>query len=128
MKNWKRIALLLLALLLLTGCASPERRISGSEYSEGSIRRAMSVVEKQFRRNFEGCTLLSVTYDEAATGEKAAREAERWGKDTIILLTDFTVANSGGASGLTPGMTYRHYEWTLVRTFFGWKLKDWGYA
>lgn len=134
MKYWKRIALLLLALLLLTGCGGGDTKNHGRQirdsasYSEREIEGAMNVVEKHFQKHFQGCTLLTIVYNEAATGEKAAREAERWGKDTIILLTDFTVADSGGASGLTPGMTYRNYEWTLVRTFFGWKLRDSGYA
>ena len=88
----------------------------------------MAVVEKYFNRHFEGCTLLTIVYDESITGEKADRESEKYETDVIILLTDFTVDDSGGAPGLTPGMTYRNYEWTLVKTLFGWKLKDWGYA
>ena len=129
MKYWKQIAVFMLTMLLLTGCGSPDRIIKETERcSYHSVRRAMTVVEKQFKRNFDGCTLLAIVYDEEATGEKADRESERYGKDTIILMTDFTVADTGAASGLTPGMTYRNYEWTLVRTLFGWKLKDWGYA
>ncbi|MBR2047981.1 MAG: hypothetical protein IJ960_05215 [Oscillospiraceae bacterium] len=134
MKSCKMITALLLALVLLTGCGGGDTSAHGRQirpsvrYSEQTIADAMDVVESHFKQHFDGCQLLTIVYDEEATGEKASREAERNGKDTIILLTDFTVDDSGAASGLTPGMTYRNYEWTLVKTLFGWELKDWGYA
>lgn len=134
MKHWKRLLALTLSLLLLTGCGGGDVRSAGRQirpserYSEAVIADAMDVVEDHFKKNFDGCTLHTIVYDEEATGEKAAREEEKYGKDTIILRTDFWVDEQGGPAALNPGQTYRNYEWTLTRTMFGWKLQDQGYA
>ena len=129
----KYIVLFLAMVLLLTACSGGDvsetgRRIGTCEhYGEGEIADAMDVVEKHFKKNFDGCKLINLEYDEEKTADKAAREAERCGQETIILLSSFRVEDAGDGS-LNPGQTYTDYEWTLVKTFFGWELKDSGYA
>ncbi len=129
----KRHLILVLALvLLLTACggdvSETGRHIGTCDlYSEGEITDAMDVVEAHFKKNFDGCKLISLEYDEAKTADKAARETELDGQETIILLSSFHVEDAGDGS-LIPDHTYTNYEWTLVKTFFGWKLKDSGYA
>lgn len=125
--------LLLALVLLLTACGGGDvsetgRRIGTCElYSKAEIANAMDVVEAHFKKSFDGCKLIGLEYDEEKTNHKAAGETERNGQETIILLSSFRVENAGDGS-LNPGQTYVDYEWSLVKTFFGWKLKDWGYG
>ena len=125
--------LLLVLVLLLTACGGGDvsetgRQIRESErYSESEIAAAMDVVEKHFQKNFDGCKLHNIVYDEDATARKTELAMEQYGENTIILLTDFYVEDAGDGS-LNPGQTYTSYEWTMVKTFFGWELKDSGYA
>ena len=130
----KRCMILLLALVvLLSACGGGDvgetgRRIGTCErFSKAEIAAAMDVVEKHFQKNFDGCRLHNIVYDEDAAVRKTELAMERYGENTIILLTDFCVEDAGDGS-LNPGQTYTGYEWTLVKTFFGWELKDSGYA
>lgn len=129
----KLFLLMLILSLLLAACGGGDvsetgRQIRPSDrYSEGEIADAMDVVEAHFRKEFDGCKLLNLIYDEDATARKTQMAIEEYGEDTIILLTDFYVEDAGDGS-LNPDSTYRNYEWVLVKTFFGWKLKDRGYA
>lgn len=131
----KKITLLLLVCaMLLTACAGGDvsevgRQICPSDrYSEREIAAVMDVVEHHFRKHMDGCKLIHLEYDEEKTRDKAARETEQNGQETIILLSSFQVDESGGDGSLNPGQTYKNYEWSLVKTFFGWELKDSGYA
>lgn len=130
-----RYLMLLLALaLLLTACAGGDvsehgRRIGDCElYSESEIADAMDVVEGFFKKNYDGCKLINLEYDEEKTADKAAGWTEQYGQEAIVLLSEFEVDESGGDGSLNPGQTYRNYQWILVKTFFGWELKDWGYG
>lgn len=130
----KRYLMLILVLtMLLTACGGGDvseagRRIGSCErYSKAEIADAMDVVEKHFQKNFDGCKLHTIVYDEETTARKTELAMEQYGENTIVLLTDFYAENAGEGS-LNPGQTYTGYEWTLVKTFFGWELKDSGYA
>ena len=130
----KRCIMLILALaLLLTACGGGDmsetgRRIGTCElFSKEEIADAMDVVAAHFKKNFDGCKLHTIVYDEEVTARKTELAMDQYGENTIILLTDFYVEDAGDGS-LNPGQTYMGYEWTLVKTFFGWELKDSGYA
>ena len=48
--------------------------------------------------------------------------------DVVVLLSDFEVGKRGGDGSLTPGTTYRNWEWILIRNTGGeWEIKTWGY-
>lgn len=134
MKYWKKLTALLLALFLLTGCSGGNTKKHGRQigdtdrFSNAVIADAMDVVERHFKKNFDGCTLLNIVYDEEATARETELEAEKYGRETIILRSDFTADDVSPDSSLNPGQTYRNYKWTLIRTFFGWKLQSGGYA
>ena len=130
----KRCIMLILVLaLLLTACGGGDvsetgRRIGTCElFSKEEIADAMDVVEAHFKKNFDGCKLHTIVYDEEVTARKTDLAMDQYGENTIILLTDFYVEDAGDGS-LNPVQTYTNYEWTLVKTFFGWELKDSGYA
>lgn len=127
------ILIVLILSVLLTACGGGDvsttgRQIRESErYSKSEIADAMDVVEEHFKKHFDGCKLHTIVYDEEATARKTELAMEQYGENTIVLLTDFYVEDAGDGS-LNPGQTYTDYEWTLVKTFFGWELKDGGYA
>ena len=130
----KKYMILVLALaLLLTACGGDigesTRQIREPErFTRGEIADAMKAVERYFDRHFDGCTLHTIVYDEAETQRETALAVENYGEVTIILKTDFWVDETGGDGSWNPETMYRNYTWTLTKTFFGWKIQDWGYA
>ena len=134
MKKIKVLLSLVLCLVLLTACGGGDvrnvKRIPGESqlYSEGEINSAMNVVLDFFQKEFDGCTMTEIRYEEQKYAERQRLESEDYGREVIILLTDFDVDSSGGDGSLNPNSTYRNYQWTLTRTLFGWELQDWGYG
>ena len=134
MKKIKVLLSLVLCLVLLTACGGGDvrnvKRIPGESqlYSEGEINSAMNVVLDFFQKEFDGCTMTEIRYEEEKYAERQRLESEDYGREVIILLTDFDVDSSGGDGSLNPNSTYRNYQWTLTRTLFGWELQDWGYG
>lgn len=133
----KRICIfwtVLLMVLLLTACGGGDvsevgRRIGVCEcFSEREIAAAMDEVERFFRRDYDGCKLLRLEYDEEKTRQKAYQWSENYNAEAIVLQSDFSVDDSGRTVTLEPGETYRNYEWILTKTVFGWELRTWGYG
>ena len=125
---------LLLCVLLLTACGGGDvsevgRSIGVCErFSKREVAAAMDEVEKFFRAEFDGCKLLRLEYDE----EKTLKEAQEWsaqcGTEAIVLISDFSVDDSGADGSLSPGETYLNWKWILKKTTVGWKLETWGYG
>ncbi|MBP3705446.1 MAG: hypothetical protein J6I98_07935 [Clostridia bacterium] len=134
MKKMSRVLAAVLALvLLITGCGGRvngvNRIIGDSElYSETEIESAMSVVIRKFRSDFDGCTLLELSYDEEKTAKEQERHMEKGETDKVMVLSSkFYVAEGDGS--LSPGTTYEGWTWELTRSGFGgWKLTNYGFA
>ena len=131
----KRIVIVsLLLCLLLTACGGKIRTmpaIGPSElYSDREIEDAMNIVVDYFKKEFDGCTLTRLEYDEAAVRDEMMGWAAQYDEgQAIVLLSDFDVDSSGGDGGLNPGDTYRNWKWILTRTGEGkWTLRTWGYG
>ena len=132
MKTYKILLLCLACILLLTACGGGDvsevgRHIGVCErFSEREVAAAMDEVERFFHKEYDGCKLLRLEYDE----EKTLKEAwsENLGAEAIVLESDFYVDDSGRTVTLEPDETYRNYEWILTRNAFGWKLQTWGYG
>ena len=134
MKRICNFLTVLLAVLLLTACGGGDtsetvRRIGDSElYSKAEIAQAMDQVERFFRKEFDGCKLTELRYDEEKFAQRQIDAGEKYGAEVIILLSSFDVDESGGDGSLNPNSTYTRYQWILSRTMFGWELRDWGYG
>ena len=134
MRKIKMLASLLLCLMLLTACGGGDvsevgRHIGVCErFSKQEVADAMDEVERFFRREYDGCKLLRLEYDEEKTREEARGWTEQCGANAIVLYSDFIVDRSGGDGSLNPDSTYRNWKWILKETQFGWALETWGYG
>ena len=129
-----KIISLLLCVLLLAGCGGGDVSEVGrcigvcERFSEREVVAAMDEVERFFRKEYDGCKLLRLEYDEEKTLEEAYAWSENYGAEAIVLESDFYVDDSGRTVTLEPDETYRNYNWILTKTAFGWKLETWGYG
>jgi len=134
-KRW--IALTLVFVLLLSFAACGKRASRGytvvvpydAHYSEKDIRAAMHTAVRYFEKEFDGCTLLSIYYDESKVKDAEPEWAAQYDADeAIVLLSSFHVDGSGGDGSLNANSDYDNWEWILVRSNGGkWQLKTWGY-
>lgn len=121
--------------LFLCGCGGDvsqcgRTRGPSEQYNQREIDLAMDVVEKHFRREFGGCTLLVMKFFESENGEKAAQWAANCGTDeAIVILGDFSVDEDYKKGNLEPGETYRNFRWVLTRNEGEeWVLQICGYV
>lgn len=131
----KILCFALLLCLLLCGCGGNVSQVErvrdpSSIYNQREIDLAMDEVERFFRKEFAGCTLEELTYDDGFSAERAKAWGAQYSEDeVIVLLSVFSVDNSGRAAGLNPNETYRNYQWILTRSDGGdWTLRSWGYG
>lgn len=136
MKRITLFALVLLSLaLLLCGCMSHgdvnqvRKTVGVSEiYTKAEIEDAMDVVIRHFRREFEGCTLMRLYYEEDLERNQALAknyDAEQG----IILLSSFATGPDSAGMGLNDNDTYNGWSWILTRDKGGsWTLRSWGYG
>lgn len=106
------------------------RNIGESTYhTEKEIGKAMDAVETYFKRNFEGCTLLEITYDAKLRPQEMEWE-ETYGVDSVIVLTSgFYVSPNGGDGSLNRDYTYKNWKWIMASDGLGtWRHRNHGYG
>ena len=116
------------------GNVSNVNRIVGYSalYDETSINEAFDVIEKKFAKDFEGCTLTELRYDEDVEN-RFAEEIEKYHKENnqelIVVLSTFDTDEKGGDGGFDPNDTYADWQWHLVKTADkkSWEIINWGY-
>lgn len=132
----KKLSLIIIMALLtaiLCSCGgntnNVKKEIGPSEiYTSKEIDSAMNVVIDNFDKEFEGCTLLEIYYDEEKAAMMAKEYEDRWDAQIIVLYSSFDVDSSGGDGSFNPNSTYYGWSWILSRTDNGkWTLRDWGY-
>ena len=135
MKRICNFLTVLLCVMLLAGCGGGKVQtmpaIGPSDlYTGAEIEKAMDIVLGYFRKEFDGCTLTRLEYDEAAVREELPGWAAQYDEaQAIVLLSDFYVSPNGGDGSLNTDETYRNWKWVLTRTGSGnWKLQTWGYG
>jgi len=122
------------AVLVLTGNRgniSNVNRVVGYSalYDENE---AFDVIEKKFSKDFEGCTLTELRYDEDVEN-RFAEEIEKYHKENnqelIVVLSTFDTGEKGGDGGFNPNDTYTNWQWHLVKTADkkSWDIINWGY-
>lgn len=129
----------ILALLcgMLIGCggggnASQVQVITGESeiFAQQEIENAMEVAMNHFRKEFDGCTMTKIEYDESRSHAAALEWARQYGaEEAIVLYSSFDVDASGGDGSLNPNSTYNNWQWVLTREADGkWVLRTWGYG
>ena len=116
------------------GNVSNVNRIVGYSalYDENSINEAFDVIEKKFSKDFEGCTLTELRYDEEVEN-RFTEEIEKYHKENnqelIVVLSTFDTDEKGGDGGFNPNDTYADWQWHLVKTADkkSWEIINWGY-
>lgn len=136
MNKYIPLMVLMLVSVLLSGCrggnASEVQVITGESvlFSQREVEQAMETAMNHFRREFSGCTMTKIVYDE----EDTRAEAEEWARmyqaeEAIVLTSSFDVDASGGDGSLNPNSTYTNWQWILTREKGGaWELQTWGYG
>lgn len=137
------ITLCLLFVFMLAACGGGKTdnvtvSIGKSEkFTQAQINDAVKAVEKYFKREFDGCELMVIAYDEAESNREAESYIKSVGgvrgysaEDVIMLSSDFkTGVETAGDSGLTPNEIYSGWKWFLVKDVLGrWTVTDWGFA
>lgn len=116
------------------GNVSNVNRVVGNSafYSESLINEAFDVIEKKFVKDFKGCTLTELRYDEDVEN-RFSEEIEKYHKennqDLIVVLSTFDTDEKGGDGGFNPDDTYTNWKWYLVKTADkkSWEIINWGY-
>ena len=130
------LAIVCLLSYTLSGCgggnASQVQVTTGESvlFTQREIENAMEVAMNHFRREFDGCTMTKIEYNEEKSAPAAAEWAQRYGaEEAIILYSSFEVGASGGDGSLNPNSTYNNWQWILTRDAGGeWVLRTWGYG
>ncbi|MDR1002763.1 MAG: DUF4829 domain-containing protein [Oscillospiraceae bacterium] len=102
-----------------------------SKFTEKEVQEAANCVLEKFR-DFEGCNLLRLWYDEDESNYEANYYylTDEVGEDNIIVLfSDFYVSSTETGGGLEPNYEYTDWMWIIVRESENddWEVRDWGY-
>lgn len=126
----KRLLIMLAGLVLLGlgGCATaqPEVSLPSSQlYTKAELEQAVHVVKEEFAADFQGARLLKLSYKGDEAELFADWAADYQAEEAMILYTDFTTDENGGAAKtLSPNTTYHDWQWILIRNQDG----DWEYV
>ena len=133
----KKIVCAMLCILLvfsLSACGGNVNEVNTHNveseiYSEEDIASAIDTIKKEFKSNWNGCTLTEIYY----AGDDSSKDHQDWADrnnadEVIVLLSSFDVDSAGGDGSLNPNSTYNDWKWILVRTNGGqWQHVDHGY-
>ena len=100
-----------------------------ASFSAEEIHGAMETAQEHFRKEFDDCTLLTITYDEEYSDRLAPGWAENYGaEEAIVLYSSFWVGANAEAC-FNPNSTYSKWQWILTRNRGeDWVLQTWGYG
>lgn len=85
-------------------------------YSNEDIQAAVDTVEKEFKKDFPGCTMTALRYTALSGKDSNTEWATQYNaEEAMVLYSDFTVDDSGRSESLNPDSTYTDWQWVLVR-------------
>ena len=93
------------------------------KFSKVEIEAAADCVLKKFR-DFEGCDLQRLWYDEIETNYYEIDNKKR-----LVFLSNFHVDASGGDGSFEPNTDYTDWKWIVIRDNESaeWIVEGWGY-
>lgn len=125
----KSIAALFIISCFIGNTIFVKKTIAQSDlYTKKEITRAMDAAEKEFIRDFKGCILTDLWYDEHQT--KNSGWADQYdAEDAIVLKSNYKSGPFSMRGNQLPNTTYNNYSWVLVRYDDGgnWELQTSGY-
>ncbi|MDD3364516.1 MAG: DUF4829 domain-containing protein [Syntrophomonas sp.] len=108
-----------------------------TKFSKEEVQTAVNCVIENFEKNFQGCDLKKLWYDEEKSNSEIAsymsfgRGSVNGVKEenVIILFSNFYVNGTGGPVSLNPHSPYNGWNWILIRDgkTGNWKIDDSGY-
>ncbi|MDE6149688.1 MAG: hypothetical protein K2F81_06300 [Ruminococcus sp.] len=103
---------------------------SSKIFTEKEIKSAMKAVKKDFGRNFEGCNLNKLWYDEEINLLQESEGKEKYNKLEISITAEFYIRPGCGDGSMKDDQTYSGYNWILTRESedHKWIVKDHGYC
>lgn len=125
MKKTFIILCILIVCSLLYACKSNENSDDieitygeSEQFSDSEMEDAVDAIKEKFK-DFEGCELIKIWYEES----KANFEIERYltrensmkRENIIIFYSDFKVDSTGRNPVLNPDSTYTDWMWVLTR-------------
>ncbi|MGN1443789.1 MAG: hypothetical protein ACI4XE_08065 [Acutalibacteraceae bacterium] len=144
MKKIFAVLLTLMFLFTLSACSQKGDTKSvtvtigkSDSFTEKEIKGAVDAVKTKFKKNYGGCTLISVTYNETESREGAegyirsggGKEKGVKAEDVIYLVSDFKTGEKIEATGFETNTEYNGWTWTVVRGSNGkWCVVDSGYC
>jgi hypothetical protein len=95
-----------------------------NKFSETEIKEAIHLVKTKFK-DFRGCNLTKLWYDEEKSNEYVVPESE----NIIVLFSSFETDKSVISQGFNPNSTYDNWMWILTRESKSenWEIIGWGY-
>ncbi len=122
MKIQKMMLMLLTLLLMACHQQGNVDNVSDCEgmisniYTDEDIEDAMICVKNYFKINFDGCTLLTISYVGDRYEDQFIEYATKYESDEAIILTSsFETNEYGGDGSLNPNETYEDWQWILIR-------------
>jgi len=108
-----------------------------TKFSKEEVQTAVNCVIENFEKNFKGCDLKKLWYDEEKSNSEIATYMS-FGRgsvngvkkeNVIVLFSNFYVNGTGGNGSLNPNSPYNDWNWILVRDSKtgNWKIDDSGY-
>lgn len=128
----KRISVILSAVFLvflMCGCgnvsSAETKDVSSEIYTQEDISEGIKIVKRDFRKDFNGCTLTEIYY----AGDEISEDYSYDDADQVMVLkSSFETDSKGGDGSLNPDSTYDDWMWILVRNDGGkWQHIDHGY-
>ena len=104
--------------------------IESEIYSNEEINSAIDVILKEFKENYNGCSLLEIKY----IGDEKNNDYIDWTtrhnkSEVIVFISNFKVGPNAGDGVLNPNSEYEGYSWILVRNENeNWIYVDGGYG
>lgn len=144
MKKYKSIILIIIIIFTLSGCQNSTSQgdikitlDKSAKFSAKEMNDAISAVRSKFSKDFHGCNLTAIWYDESMSNKEIERYGDNGSGDVnkaketnvIVLLSDFTVNPSGADVSLNPNSKYSSWKWILTRDNKNdkWSVFDMGY-